>query len=139
MESQERILQLDHFCSHWSIKLPMKFFAPIMRYWDLTQISGSLRCLLQSDVNATVCTLSGSNFQEYTEQNSDKPNKITVAKCITKNLFQVPGVGARPNLNPSLSRSLPRKRDDTPQMMTSSAFQTMMDQARKNPAFLLFP
>ena len=32
MESQERILQLDHFCSHWSIKLPMKFFAPIMRY-----------------------------------------------------------------------------------------------------------
>ena len=31
-ESQERILQLDHFCSHWSIKLPMKFFAPIMRY-----------------------------------------------------------------------------------------------------------
>ena len=32
MESQERILQLDHFCSHWSIKLPLKFFAPIMRY-----------------------------------------------------------------------------------------------------------
>ena len=32
MESQERILQLDNFCSHWSIKLPMKFFAPIMRY-----------------------------------------------------------------------------------------------------------
>ena len=31
-ESQERILLLDHFCSHWSIKLPMKFFAPIMRY-----------------------------------------------------------------------------------------------------------
>ena len=26
-------MQLDHFCSHWSIKLPMKFFAPIMRYW----------------------------------------------------------------------------------------------------------
>ena len=25
-------MQLDHFCSHWSIKLPMKFFAPIMRY-----------------------------------------------------------------------------------------------------------
>ena len=112
--------------------------------WDLTQLIGSLRCLLQSDVNATVCTctVSGSNFQEYTEQNSDKPNKITVAKCITtisKNLFQVPGVGARPNLNPNLSRSLPRKSDDTPQMMTSSAFQTMMDQARKNPAFLLFP
>ena len=35
MESQERILQLDHFCSHWSIKLPMKFFAPIMRYRTL--------------------------------------------------------------------------------------------------------
>ena len=32
MESQERILQLDHSCSHWWIKLPMKFFAPIMRY-----------------------------------------------------------------------------------------------------------
>ena len=25
-------MQLDHFCSHWWIKLPMKFFAPIMRY-----------------------------------------------------------------------------------------------------------
>ena len=25
-------MQLDHFCSHWSIKLTMKFFAPIMRY-----------------------------------------------------------------------------------------------------------
>ena len=25
-------MQLDHFCSHWLIKLPMKFFAPIMRY-----------------------------------------------------------------------------------------------------------
>ena len=32
MESQETILQLDNFFSHWSIKLPMKFFAPIMRY-----------------------------------------------------------------------------------------------------------
>ena len=32
MESQESILQLDHSCSHWWIKLPMKFFAPIMRY-----------------------------------------------------------------------------------------------------------
>ena len=35
MESQERILLLDHFCSHRSIKLPMKFFAPIMRYCKL--------------------------------------------------------------------------------------------------------
>ena len=25
-------MQLDHFCSRWSNKLPMKFFAPIMRY-----------------------------------------------------------------------------------------------------------
>ena len=37
MESQERILQLDHFCSHWSIKLLMKFFAPIMRYRELSE------------------------------------------------------------------------------------------------------
>ena len=29
MESQERILHSDHFCSHWLIKLSMKFFAPI--------------------------------------------------------------------------------------------------------------
>ena len=37
MKSQERILQLDHFCRHWSIKLPMKFFAPIMRYTNELQ------------------------------------------------------------------------------------------------------
>ena len=31
-------MQLDHFCSHWLIKLPLKFFAPIMRYRPFTNI-----------------------------------------------------------------------------------------------------
>ena len=46
MESQERILQSDHFCSHWLIKLPMKFFAPNMRYWQKSPSSSKSQIFL---------------------------------------------------------------------------------------------
>ena len=32
-------MQLDQFFSHWSIKFPLKFFAPIMRYWTFDKFS----------------------------------------------------------------------------------------------------
>ena len=43
MESQKRTLQLDHSCSHWWIKHPMKFFAPIMRSFFLVPFSFTQR------------------------------------------------------------------------------------------------
>ena len=55
-ESQERILQLDHFCSHWSIKLPMKFFAPIMRYNGvMTFFLGAV--IFSSPLTVSMCTV----------------------------------------------------------------------------------
>ena len=54
-ESQERILQLDHFCSHWSIKLPIKFFAPIMRYTTLTVLLNILQGYKDPPLNKLYC------------------------------------------------------------------------------------